>query len=270
MVIQHRLKLALVCLLGLIWGGVIMPGMAIARELPADQGSVAVQSLQPYFDRVTQQVTEFRLGNGMTFIVLERHQAPVISFLTYADVGGADEPDGKTGVAHFLEHMAFKGTRRIGTTNYSKEQQLLALLDQLDAQMRAAKAMGDETKRAALATEFARVKADANRLIKQNEFGQIVERYGGVGLNANTSTDATRYFYSFPANKLELWMSLESERFLEPVFREFYEEKAVILEERRMQVDNSPTGQLFIAMMEAAFQRHPYRRPVIGYVQDLE
>lgn len=268
--IRRRLRLALVCLLGLVWGGMMMPGVAIARELPADQGSAVAQSLQPYFDRVIQQITEFRLGNGMTFIVLERHQAPVISFLTYADVGGADEPDGKTGVAHFLEHMAFKGTRRIGTTNYLKEQQLLALLDQLDAQIRAAKAMGDKTKQAALVAEFDRVKADASRLIKQNEFGQIVERYGGVGLNASTSTDATCYFFSFPANKLELWMSLESERFLEPVFREFYEEKAVILEERRMRVDNSPTGQLFTAMMEVAFQRHPYRRPVIGYVQDLE
>jgi predicted Zn-dependent peptidase len=257
--------LALLCLascLGVVFG---LPREAMARDLP-----VASPSLQPYFDRVSSQVTEFRLSNGMTFIVLERHQAPIVSFLTYADVGGVDEPEGKTGVAHFLEHMAFKGTRRIGATAIDKELRLLALLDQLDAQIRAAKRTGDRATVTKLEAEFGRVQADASRLVKQNEFGQIVERYGGVGLNATTSTDATKYFFSFPSNKLELWMSLESERFLEPVFREFYEEKSVILEERRMRVDNSPVGQLLEAVLDTAFQQHPYRRPVIGYQQDIE
>ncbi len=264
----QRLLVWLVCLL---WAWGLVPGMAIAREMPTDTSPAsASQSLQPYFDRVISQVTEFRLDNGMTFIVLERHQAPVISFLTYADVGGADEPDGKTGVAHFLEHMAFKGTQRIGTIDSAKEAKLLDLLDRLDSQIRVARATGNQATLAKLQAEFARVQADASRLVKQNEFGQIVERYGGVGLNANTSVDATRYFFSFPSNKLELWMSLESERFLEPVFREFYEEKEVILEERRLRVDNSPSGQLVEALINQAFQQHPYRRPVIGYQKDIE
>ncbi|MFM8004395.1 MAG: M16 family metallopeptidase, partial [Dolichospermum sp.] len=92
---------------------------------------------------------------------------------------------------------------------------------------------------------------------------------GGVGLNATTSSEATRYFYSFPANKLELWMSLESDRFLDPVFREFYKEKEVILEERRLRVENSPIGQMIEKFIDAAFKVHPYRRPVIGYDQDI-
>ena len=77
-------------------------------------------SLQPYIDRFLERVTEFRLDNGMKFIVIENHEAPVVSFVTYADVGGVDEPDGQTGVAHFLEHLAFKGTKSIGTSNYKR------------------------------------------------------------------------------------------------------------------------------------------------------
>lgn len=247
----------------MLWYG-LTPEIALA----ATQNS-ASSSIQPYLDRVIQRISEFRLDNGMKFIVLERHQAPVVSFITYADVGGADEPDGKTGVAHFLEHLAFKGTKRIGTTNYQAEQPFLERLDVLSAQIQAAKATGKEAEVAQLQAEFKEVEARAADLVKQNEYGQIVEQAGGVGLNATTSTDATRYFYSFPSNKLELWMSLESERFLEPVFREFYKEQDVILEERRLRVDNSPIGQMLEAFIDAAYQVHPYRRPVIGYDRDL-
>ncbi len=222
------------------------------------------QSIAPYFNRVADRLTEFRLDNGMKFLVLERHQAPVVSFLTYADVGGANEPTGETGVAHFLEHLAFKGTQRIGTKNYKAEKPLLNRLDILAEQI---KTGGNKV--ATLQAEFDKVQAEALKLVEQNELGQIVLQAGGVGLNANTSVEATRYFYSFPANKLELWMSLESERFLEPVFREFYKEKDVILEERRLRVDNSPIGTMVEALLDKAFTVHPYKRPTIGYEQDI-
>jgi len=248
----------------LAWG--ILPAVALARtETP----TATSESIQPYLDRVIERVSEFRLDNGIKFIVLERHQAPVVSFLTYADVGGADEPDGKTGVAHFLEHLAFKGTTRIGTKDYKAEKPLLDRLDQLFEQIQAAKAAGKEAEVTKLQAEFTKIESEATGLAKQNELGQIVEQAGGVGLNAATSTDATVYFYSFPSNKLELWMSLESERFLEPVFREFYKEKDVILEERRLRTDNSPIGQMIEAFLDAAFKVHPYRRPVIGYDKDI-
>lgn len=257
--ITWRLLVMFLVVLGLTWG--LLPGIALARTQPPPETSI-----QPYLQRVIDQLTEFRLDNGMKFIVLERHQAPVVSFLTYADVGGANEPDGKTGIAHFLEHLAFKGTQRIGTRDYQAEKPLLDRLDQLAEQIAAAK---DPAEVARLQAQFERVEAEAAELVKQNELGQIVEQAGGVGLNANTSTDATRYFYSFPANKLELWMSLESERFLEPVFREFYKEKDVILEERRLRVDNSPIGTMVEALLDEAFKVHPYQRPVIGYEQDI-
>ncbi|MDY6803657.1 MAG: pitrilysin family protein [Cyanobacteriota bacterium] len=227
-------------------------------------------SIQPYLDRVKNEVSEFRLDNGMKFIVLERHRAPVISFLLYADVGAANEPDGQTGVAHYLEHLAFKGTPKIGTTNYAAEKPLLEKLDRLFEEIEAAKKEGDGDKLAQLTMEFERVEEEASKYVKQNELGKIVEQSGGVGTNAATSADGTFYFYSLPSNKLELWMSLESERFLEPVFREFYKEKQVILEERRLRTENSPVGKTIEAFSQTAFQVHPYRRPIIGYNEDIE
>ena len=254
--------LAVLWLVFLSWS--VVPQAALARTQTPE--AKPVQSIQPYLDRVINRVTEFKLDNGLKFIVLERHEAPVVSFLTYADVGGANEPDQKTGVAHFLEHLAFKGTTQIGTENYRAEKPLLDRLDQLAEQLQKAT---EKTTRDRLQKEFDQTEADAGKFARQNEFGRIVEQAGGVGLNANTSSEATRYFYSFPSNKLELWMSLESERFLDPVFREFYKEKAVILEERRLRTENSPIGQMIEVFLDAAFKVHPYRRPVIGYDQDI-
>lgn len=225
--------------------------------------------IKPYLERVISKVTEFRLDNGLKFIVLTNPDAPVVSFVTYADVGGANEPDGKTGVAHFLEHLAFKGTRAIGTTNYLAEKQTLDQLDQVFGELKTAKASGNQARITSLEKQFASLQQKADSYVKQNEFGQIVEQSGGENINAQTSTDSTEYFYSFPSNKLELWMSLESDRFLDPVFREFYKEQQVILEERRTRTDNSPIGKLIEQFLDAAYAQHPYKRPVIGYDQDI-
>ena len=224
-------------------------------------------NIQPYIDRVAEKISEFTLSNGMKFIVMERHQSPTVSFMTYVDVGSAYEQPQKTGAAHFLEHLAFKGTTQIGTQDFQSEQPLLSELDLLADQIKTAKAAGQSVTE--LQQKFDQTQAKAATYVKQNEFGQIVQQAGGVGLNATTTADATRYFYSFPANKLELWMSLESERFLDPVFREFYEEQAVILEERRMRTDNSPIGKLVEEFLQVALPDHPYGRPVIGYEADI-
>ncbi len=260
-----RSSFATLSLLFLLWSSVPV----IAQPINTSPTLVASQSIQPYLNRAIERVTEFKLDNGMKFIVMENHDAPVVSLVTYADVGGVDEPDGKTGVAHFLEHLAFKGTKDIGTTNYAAEKPLLEELDTLFSQIKAAKAAGNTEEAEKLAQEFQKVQEEANQYVQQNAFGQIVETAGGVGMNAATSSDWTTYFYSFPSNKLELWMSLESERFLEPVFREFYKEQEVILEERRLRTDNSPIGTMVEAFLDTAFTEHPYKRPVIGYNQDI-
>jgi predicted Zn-dependent peptidase len=251
------------CIAVLAWG--VFPHAASAQRTP----NAPHASIQPYLDRAIEKVTEFTLENGLQFIVLERHEAPVVSFATYADVGGVDEPDGKTGVAHFLEHLAFKGTSRIGTRDYAAEKPLLDRLDTLVAQEKAAIAAEKSEEAEKLAAEILAVQQQADTLSIKNQFGQIVEQAGGKGLNAATSIDFTFYSYSLPANKLELWMSLESERFLDPVFREFFAEQDVILEERRWRTDNSPIGQLIEAFQEKAFTIHPYKRPIIGYDEDI-
>lgn len=244
----------------------LVPMMAIAREYQSS-GEI---SIKPYLDRVIKKVTEFRLNNGMKFIVLERHSAPVISFVIYADVGGANEPDGKTGVAHYLEHLAFKGTKKIGTKDYEAEKPILDNLDRIFAQIQQSKIDGKTEEVAKLKADFEKAQNLASEYVNQNEFSKIVQQAGGVGLNAATSADYTQYFYSLPANKLELWMSLESERFLEPVFREFYKEKQVILEERRSRTENSPVAQILEEFLRKAFLVHPYGRPIIGYSKEIQ
>ncbi|PSO53735.1 MAG: peptidase M16 [Cyanobacteria bacterium QH_10_48_56] len=258
--------IVLVSVVTLAW--TLVPNTAQARNAPTE-----TQSIKPYLDRVTERVSEYELDNGMNFIILEKQDresnAPTISFVTYADVGSANESAGKTGSAHYLEHLAFKGTKRIGTTDYSQEKPLLERLDELFVQMQAAKAANRQGELAPLEEKFAQLQEEASEYVVPNEYGQIVREAGGVDLNAATSADYTVYFYSFPANKLELWESLESERFLEPVFREFYKEKQVILEERRLRTENSAIGKMMEAFLETAYQEHPYGRPVIGYTEDL-
>ncbi len=229
----------------------------------------SANTIQPYLDRVAEAVTEFTLPNGMKFIVLEQREAPVASVMLYANVGASYEEDGKTGIAHYLEHLAFKGTSRIGTRDYPAEKEVLERLDSVFDQLLAAEASEDTEKIAELTQQFEQLQAEAASYVEQNKFGQIIEQSGGTGLNATTSADATRYFYNLPSNKIELWFSLESERFLDPVFREFYKEKEVILEERRSRVDNSPIGRMVERFSEVAFEENPYKRPVIGYQEDL-
>src|SRR6185503_14621158 len=112
--------------------------------------------------------------------------------------------------------------------------------------------------------------AQADKYVVVNEFGEIIDREGGAGLNANTAYDSTQYYYSFPANRFELWAYLESERFLKPVMREFYKERDVVMEERRMRTDSAPVGRLIEQFLSAAFPAHAYGHPGVGWPSDLK
>ncbi|KAH7387856.1 hypothetical protein KP509_16G045400 [Ceratopteris richardii] len=216
------------------------------------------------------RISTFSLANGMRWIVLERHNAPVVSCHTFANVGASLEPDGSTGVAHLLEHLAFKGTRLVGTRNAAQEASLLDELDEVFYSLRDAKSEGNIDKVRDLKRKFEKLQQLADALAIPNEYGALITREGGVGLNAQTSQDDTEYFVSLPANKLELWMALESGRFISPVFRELYSEKEVVKEERRLRVDSAPYGRFTEAFTSLAFPMLPYGRPVIGYPDDLE
>ncbi|KAG2485544.1 hypothetical protein HYH03_015713 [Edaphochlamys debaryana] len=221
------------------------------------------------------RVEEFTLPNGLHFIVLPRRTAPVVACHTYANVGAWNEAEGVTGMAHLLEHMAFKGTPRIGTLDFAREAPLLDALDEAFYELRdvqasiSAGAGGGKTRVSTLRSRLRALQDQAAALTVPNAFGAALQQAGGVGLNATTSHDETRYFCSLPSNKLELWMALEAERFRAPVFRELYSEKAVIEEERRLRVDNAPMGrfQQEFALRSLA---NPYRRPVIGFEEDFD
>jgi predicted Zn-dependent peptidase len=212
------------------------------------------------------------LGNGLTVLLLQRPEAPVFSFFTMVDAGDAQDPNGKTGLAHMMEHMAFKGTPSIGSTDYPAEKKALEKVEQAYAayDRETNRVVGhDEKKVAELKDAWEKARTDADQFVVKNEFSEIVERNGGVGMNASTGDDSTQYFYSMPANRLELWAYLESERFLHPVMREFYKERDVVMEERRMRSDSSPIGRLLEQFFSVAFDGSPYHRPSIGYASDL-
>ncbi len=213
------------------------------------------------------------LDNGLTIMVYERPTAPVVSFFTHVDIGSAQEVPGITGLAHMFEHMAFKGTTKIGTKNYKAEEKALQAVDNayyaLDLEMYK-KGGPDPEKLEELKKAFVDAQEEAAKHVQPNEFDELISRAGGVGLNAFTNTDTTGYFYSLPANKTELWAYLESERFIDPVQREFYKERDVVQEERRMRTESNPIGRLIEQFTMVAFQAHPYKAPVVGYMSDLK
>lgn len=220
-----------------------------------------------------KNVTEFTLDNGLTFIVLERHEAPVVTCLTHVSVGSADEVKGITGLAHIFEHMAFKGTTKIGTTDYEAEAQLIARIDATFTALKNERAKGERADPRLveeLKQRFAREQQEAQKLLVSDEFQEALKREGATGLNAGTSYDYTVYFVNLPANRLELWMLLESARFRDPVLREFYKERDVVIEERRLRTETQPVGRLLEEFLAVAYKAHPYGEPVIGHVSDLE
>jgi predicted Zn-dependent peptidase len=228
---------------------------------------------QDTFAGVQSRVTSFKLTNGLTFIVLERRNAPVVSFYTYADVGSAQEVKGITGLAHMFEHMAFKGTTKIGTKNYAEEKLALDRVDQAFLAIKAEKNKPggpDAAKLKELQKAFDAAQEGAGKFVEGEEFSKAIEMAGGRGLNASTNSDKTDYFFSLPSNSLELWFYLESERFLDPVLREFYKEAAVVREERRMRTENNPIGKLIEEFLAVAYKAHPYGEPVVGHMSDLE
>jgi len=220
-----------------------------------------------------KRVTEFTLANGLHFIVLERHQAPVVSFHTYVNAGAADDPEGKTGLAHMFEHMAFKGTETIGTKNWPDEKKAMAAIEEAYdrlAQERRKGPHADPDKIKALEAEVKEAIEKADSYVVPNLYPTLIEENGGVGLNAFTALDSTEYFYNLPANRIELWFLLESQRFLRPVFRQFYKERDVVAEERRMRVESNPQGKLIEELNATAFEAHPYRRPGAGWASDIQ
>jgi predicted Zn-dependent peptidase len=237
---------------------------AILFCLPA---FAAAQDLAQFEKRLTR----FTLPNGMRFLVLERHEAPVVSFDLLVNAGAVNDPAGESSMAHMFEHMIGKGTRAVGTTNWAKENEALAkvekIYDQLEEQRRRGAAGAEKARQ--LETELKAAIEQANGFVEPNAFPRLIEEQGGVGFNAGTSQDYTTYFYSLPSNKMELWFLLQSEWLRRPVFREFYKERDVVREERRMRVESSSQGKLMELLLGTSFIAFPYRN-LIGWASEIE
>lgn len=218
-----------------------------------------------------KNLTVHKLDNGLTFLIYERHDAPVVSFHTYVNVGSVNEESGITGISHMLEHMAFKGTTTVGTKDLEKE---LAVMKQIDAAFLKLYAMEDggaaKEDIAALQAEIKKLQEEAETYAQIGEFDEVISRNGSPDLNAFTNSDSTQYHFSLPANKVELWCFLESERYFHPVFRQFYKERDVVAEERRMRTESNPIGKMIEQFQLMAFTYHPYHIPTIGAMSDIQ
>jgi len=233
-------------------------------------------------------VQEVFLDNGMKLLMVERHESPTVSAGWTAHVGSVNEEVGATGIAHLFEHMMFKGSSTISTSDYEKEAEIIAKLDairiEMDVEyqaMREAKRRGEVTgsiylpenqteRLAELREEMKVLQAQQKEFIVKDEFDQIYTEAGASGMNAGTMQDATIYFITVPANKLEMWFWMESERLLNPVFREFYSERDVVREERRMRVESNPTAKYEEQFDFMFWGSLPYHHPVIGWPSDVE
>ncbi len=211
------------------------------------------------FDDFLSRVHTFTLDNGLRVIFFKRDYAPIFTANIWVKVGGVDERLGETGLSHFLEHMAFKGSKTIGTSNYKKERELLDELDKIVSSNDVNKEKGIEE-----------INSQLSLILKENEYSKLYKERGAVGLNAGTSKDFTYYTVSLPSNAFLFWCWMESDKLLNPVFREFYKEREVIREERRTRTDDNPFGKLYEALMSTAYQSHPYRFPTIGWPYDME
>ena len=217
------------------------------------------------------KIVEYELENGMRFLLLERRASPTVTATIRYMVGAIHEPAGSSGLAHILEHMAFKGTKRIGTTNYSAEKRIMAKLEEIGERRAAEIAkgrLGDRKLIEELGAEMDRLQDEQSKYIRENEYDEIFNRNGAITVNAMTQQDSTNYFVVLPSNKLELWMAMERDRLENMVMREFYQEMDVIFEEKRLD-ENSPFGTLFDEFFAAAFTASPYGKPIIGWTSDL-
>ncbi len=219
-----------------------------------------------------EKVQEHQFANGLKLLVVERHASPTLAAYLTIGVGAVDETSEARGVAHLLEHMLFKGTKTLGTTDYTAEEPILDKIAAVGGEIDALKndPATNKERLQERREQLSALQKEHRRFVVKDEFSRIYSQNGGTGYNAFTSKDLTTYLISLPSNKLELWALLESDRMKNAVLREFYTERDVIREERRRSYESSPGGKLYETLIANAFTVHPYRNPIIGWHSDIE
>ena len=221
---------------------------------------------------VSLDVKEHVLANGMKILMIQKPGVPRVVCHIYFKVGSINERPGITGIAHVHEHMMFKGTKMLGVTDYEADaaidRQIDGLMDRIYREKFWKADGGDKEKIAQWQKQVDELVAAEKKYVIKDELWELYMKNGGTGLNASTSNETTGYYVTLPSNKVELQMLLESDRMLSAYFREFYSEKDVVMEERRLS-ENSP-GSLFNEQVNAAFYAaSPYHWDVIGWMDDL-
>lgn len=211
-------------------------------------------------------LSEYQLANGMTVLLWEDHDAPDVTGYVAVRAGAMDEPVEYTGLAHYLEHMLFKGTQRIGAIDWEKEkplyEQIIALYDQYSEAT-------DSKVRADLIRQINEASIAASKVSTTEDFFTLLDGIGATGVNAFTSYDMTCYHNSFPANQMYKWLTIFSDRLIDPVFRTFQAELENVFEEYNMYEDGMGTQQSNRLMAEV-YKGHPYERNVIGKPEHLK
>jgi predicted Zn-dependent peptidase len=221
------------------------------------------------FSRLYEKTESRTLSNGLRVTLYPRGTAPVFAGVVAVRVGGSDEKLGETGISHMFEHMAFKGTPEVGTSDFKRESELLAELERISLKASALEGGFESLPE----TERARWD-EIHELLKavwvSEAFTRAYEARGAEGLNATTDSEMTKYFVSLPRSSLRFWLHMERDRIMKPVMRQFYQERDVVMEERRMRYEDDPDGKLYEQLRGLAFTVHPYRNPVIGYPFDIQ
>jgi len=217
-------------------------------------------------------VQTFQLENGMLFLVVERPATPQVAFRLAIRAGSALEETGKTGIAHMLEHMLFKGTKNFGSLNYKQDQKLQTRIEAAYQVVltESSKRQPNTVLISSKVAEMEALRREVQKIYVPQSFSAQLGRNGAVGVNAFTTKDQTQYLASLPSDMVEQWFSIASEQIFEPAWREFYVEKEVIQREWAFRYINDPGGAAWLDLSTTAYSAHPYRNPIIGWKSDME
>ena len=213
------------------------------------------------------KVKELKLKNGLTVMLSENHDKPQVYGIVAVKAGGKNDPKDATGIAHYLEHVLFKGTETMGTIDYEKEK---VFLDEIDKLYKKLGDTTDDEERKKIQQLINKESKKAGEFAIPNEFDKLMSQIGATGVNAFTSFDITAYHNTFPSNQIERWLEIFSHRFEKPVFRLFQSELETVYEEKNGAMDDR-IGQVFNVVLKNAYKKHPYgQQTILGSVEHLK
>jgi predicted Zn-dependent peptidase len=229
--------------------------------------AVGFNSFAIEFNSGSLKIAQFKLDNGLTVILNEDHSKPEVFGVVAVRAGGKNDPADATGLAHYMEHMLFKGTQSLGTIDWEKEKPHIDRIFELYDELATAKTEAD---RNAIQLEINKESHKASEFAIPNELSNLINEMGGTSLNAGTGPDYTVYYNKFPSSQIYKWIDLYSHRFIDPVFRSFQAELEVVYEEKNMYSDQFQS-KLLEDFQKLFFKAHPYgQQPLIGTIEHLK